>query len=145
LVGIVETSVRRHGAEVIDVLLRGDPSNRVLEVYVDSADGITIETCSQISRSIAEDAEAVGLLRGTYRLEVSSPGSDRPLKFPWQYRKHAGRRFKIPAQAATGRTTRTGVLRLADEEGIVIEEDGTRAEVRLGFDSIVEAKVVLPW
>lgn len=141
---LVEESVRRHGAEVIDVVLRGDAANRVLQVFADARDGMTIDRCSEISRTLTAALDAAGLVRRGYRLEVSSPGIDRPLRFTWQYRKHLGRRFRVTFDGPEGRALQEGVLGAVDDEAIVLETPSA-GQVRVAFDRIREAKVLLPW
>ena len=92
---IAETEAHRHGAEVIEIILRGDPTRRVIELFVDSEAGVSLHLCQEISKSLIQEIEKSALAVGSYRLDVSSPGIDRPLKFPWQYRKHTGRTMEV--------------------------------------------------
>lgn len=135
----------QHGAHVVDLVLRGDPSKRVLEVYVDSEGGVTVDLCSQISRDLSAAVQLQGVLGGSYRLEVSSPGIDRPLLFPWQYRKHVGRRMRIRWDVAGALKEETGVLRGSDETGITFETDTMHEQFVLPFGEIRRATVVAPW
>jgi ribosome maturation factor RimP len=140
-----EECALRHGAHVVDLVLRGDPSKRVLEVYVDSEGGVTVELCSEISRDLSAAIQLQGVLRGSYRLEVSSPGIERPLLFPWQYRKHVGRRMRIRWDVVGTLKEETGVLRGADEAGITFETETTHEQFVLPFSEIRRATVVAPW
>ena len=146
----VLAAIEREGAHLIELVARGDRSRRVLEVFVDAETGITTELCATISRSIAAAIEESGLIPGSYRLDVSSPGIDRPLAFPWQYAKHAGRLLRvvvaIPEAEGTGaaRETVQGVLKEVGAEGLTLQP-AEGEPVRLPFSRIAEARVVAPW
>lgn len=73
-----EEIVASLGFLLIDVVLRGDNHLRIIEVYIDSEKGITVDDCSLVSRALNELIEAEDLIGGSYRLDVSSPGVDRP-------------------------------------------------------------------
>lgn len=79
----------------IELEFRGDSRNHILELYVDNETGITIEDCSEISKAVAELVESDNLIESRYRLNVSSPGIDRPLKYISQFQKNVGRSFEI--------------------------------------------------
>ncbi|MEO6131998.1 MAG: ribosome maturation factor RimP [Saprospiraceae bacterium] len=70
------------------------PSKHI-SVYVDGDEGVSLDTCTQISRILESILDQEPTLGGIYELEVSSPGVNRPLRFPRQYLKHTGRTLKI--------------------------------------------------
>jgi ribosome maturation factor RimP len=145
LLPIVNESVNTCGARVIDLVMRGDPRRPVVEIYVDAEGAVTTELCSDISRKIAAGIDAGGFLASTYRLEVSSPGIDRPLKFEWQYRKHIGRDLRMKVQVP-GEAPREvlGTLLAADDAGIQIRA-ATGGEMQVLFADVLETKVMPPW
>ncbi len=79
----------------IELEFRGDSRNHILELYVDNETGITIDDCSEVSKTVAELVESDNLIESRYRLNVSSPGTDRPLKYISQFQKNVGRSFEI--------------------------------------------------
>jgi ribosome maturation factor RimP len=142
---IVNESVSACSAHVIDLVLRGDPRRPVVEVFVDAEGAVTTDLCSEISRRIAAGIDAGGFLSSAYRLEVSSPGIERPLKYHWQYRKHMGRDLQVKVQTAEGTPAEVrGTLIAADEEGIQLRTQRGE-EVRVLFAAIRETKVMPPW
>ncbi len=140
-----ETVTRRHGAEVIEIVLRGDKMRRVVELYVDSEAGVSLGLCQEISKSLIQEIDTTALAPGTYRLEVSSPGIDRPLKFPWQYRKHSGRKVEVSWNEETGKQSGTGKLLSVDNDGIVFQPDKGAEERHIAFGSIIETRIKTPW
>jgi ribosome maturation factor RimP len=141
----VAEQVERAGAHLIDLVIRGERGTRVVEVYVDSESGITSEVCTAVSREVGQAIDSAREIEGAYRLEVSSPGISRPLRFPWQYPKHIGRRVQVKLQPGQEPTERTGKLLAVDESGIVIELEAHREEVRIPFSSLQETSVKAPW
>src|SRR5664279_4244237 len=99
---IVETCAVKASAHVVDYGVRGERGTRVIEVFVDSETGVTTELCSSISRAITAAADEEHIVQDGYRLEVSSPGIDRPLRFPWQYAKHVGRKIALSVHSDQG-------------------------------------------
>ena len=69
--------------------------NHHIGVFIDGDEGVSLDTCTQISRILESILDVEPTLGGIYELEVSSPGVSRPLKFLRQYLKHVGRTLKI--------------------------------------------------
>ena len=141
----IENSVQRAGAQVIDLIIRGEKGTRVVEVYVDSEEGVTSDFCSAISKNVSEILEKSEFLQGAYRLEVSSPGIDRPLRFPWQYRKHIGRALQVKSRAGEDVQSIAAVLLAVEEDGIVIQAGKKDPGPRILFQDLIEARLKAPW
>jgi ribosome maturation factor RimP len=141
----VAQAVTRHGAYVIDVVLRGDHRRPVLEVFIDAEKPVTIEQCTQISRDLSALIEGARMLASTYRLEVSSPGIDRPLQHAWQYPKHVGRKIQVTARRPEGTLKLVGMLTAADAGGVTVAAGPNEEPVRVAFADIREALVLPPW
>ncbi len=143
--GIVDEVVAGSPLFVVDVAVRGRKGSQAIDVFVDSDEGLDIETLARISREVGFLLEAEDVMPGHYTLNVSSPGLDRPLTSLRQYRKNVNRQLRVHYRKADGSGNAEVVGRLAnvDEEGIEVETggDGTR----IGFDQILWAKVQLPW
>ena len=141
----VATAVTRHGAQVIDVVLRGDHRRPVLEVFIDAETPVTIEQCTRISRDLTGVIDAGRRLAGDYRLEVSSPGIERPLQHAWQYPKHVGRKVQVTVRTPDGSRKLVGVLTAAGDEGVTVAPGPKAEPVQLAFTDIREALVLPPW
>ena len=68
------------GYEVVDVELAFQGARRVVRVMLDKPGGVTVVDCAVFSRKLSECMDMNQLLPGSYQLEVSSPGIERPLK-----------------------------------------------------------------
>lgn len=114
----------------VEVLLAEVLGGRSLRVFIDHPDGVTLELCERVTLQLTD-------LRERYSLEVSSPGSERPLTKPAHFRRFVGRRARVrtrhprPALHAHGaesapRTARsfTGELVGASEEEVTLAADG---------------------
>lgn len=141
----INSAVERKGAHCIDLVVRGDRAKQVIEVFIDAESGITTDLCADVSREISTAIDQANILPGQYRLEVSSPGIDRPLRFPWQYRKHQGRRVHVRYREAEQERSVDGTLASVQEDAIVVQVKNVAEPVLVKFDTIVEARIPAPW
>ena len=102
------------GATVLEIVRRGHMNSTVLEVIVDSVEGVNLDALAKISRQISDlldSEENEEVIRGRYRLEVTTPGLDRPLELPWQYTKNVGRMIRTSWRNEEGKKS-TALYRL---------------------------------
>lgn len=95
IIQIAEQAAEKLGLLLVEVSLKGDNRSRIVEVFVDSRNGVSVDDCAQMSREMASILDSTDLITSKYRLDVSSPGVDRPLKFLEQYNKHLNRKFEV--------------------------------------------------
>src|SRR3954462_13411684 len=132
------------GYELVDLRHVGTLQRPILQVRVDRPDsrpgqGITADDCAGISRSLERFLESSAMVGPRYVLEVSSPGIERPLRWPEHWRRFVGREARVRAQPLPGRS-RVEILAVPDDEHVVLRrEDGT--EVTVAFESIREASL----
>lgn len=123
-------------------------SGCTVQVMAERPDGtMTIEDCETASRALSPVLDAADPVERAYRLEISSPGLDRPLVRHSDFRRFAGHEAKIEmAVAIDGRRRFRGLLIGADDESahMRLEGDaGMATDVLLPFEEMVEAKLVL--
>jgi ribosome maturation factor RimP len=135
------------GFELVDVQMTREGASRVLRVTIDRADGgLDLDTIAGASERISRrlDLEGFDPGPGSYRLEVSSPGIERPLRRPEQFRRRIGELVAVKTvEPVDGSTTHRGALVSADAEAIVVAADG--GEVRVSYDDIASARTVFDW
>ncbi len=136
--------LEQHGAFLVDVSSQPERGGKLIQAYVDTDKGITIEECAIISRELAQELDRGNVVQGSYRLEVSSPGIDKPLRMVRQYRKNVGRRFKVVHLSADTRTTFVGKLRSVEDEKLTFETESGET-ITLDFTTIIESREELPW
>lgn len=101
---------------IVDVQMH---NSGILSILVDGDNGIAISDCVAISRHVGFHLEEENTIEQAYRLEVSSPGIDTPLKSIRQFQKNINRSLKIKLIDGT---IREGKLLSADDSGITIQE-----------------------
>ena len=102
-------------------------ANKAIEIIADADDGMSLEKCRSLSRTIETAIDEAQFLGDDYTLEVSSPGVDRPLKFPRQYTKHIGRTLEITFNDAD-ETPLEAKLDSADTDKITVSYNTERKE-----------------
>ena len=142
---VITAAVERKGVHCIDLVIRGDRGKPVLDVFIDAEQGITTDVCAAVSREVSAAIEQTDLISRGYRLEVSSPGIDRPLKFLWQYPKHAGRRMQVKFMADAGEQSIDGTLVAVGEDAITVQTKTAPDPIAVKFASIVDARIPAPW
>lgn len=131
---------------LIEIVQKGKKT----EVFIDSDSGMDFGKCHAISRYLEAVIDEKAWFGLDYILEVSSPGLDRPLKFPRQYKKNIGRKMKLIT--LTGEKME-GILKEADDNGVLlfweeILKDSTskkkikkEIESKFEYKNIKEAKI----
>ena len=141
---LMAPAVEAMGYEVVRVMIAGGQSV-TLQVMAERHDGkaMTVDDCADISRAVSALLEVEDPIDGPYRLEVSSPGIDRPLVKARDFERFAGHRARIESgEPIDGRRRFVGTLKGMREEAVVVVlEDGAEAAVPLS--AIVRAKLVL--
>jgi ribosome maturation factor RimP len=146
---VVETAVAQAGFELFSLTAGGTRNRPLLEVRIDRPDGakVTIDDCAAVSRAIESVLDGSGLVAETYRLEVSSPGMDRPLRHAADWQRFAGRRVAVTSGALTGSRVEGTLLGIdADsgvETGVVRDDQGT--EHRVALADVKTARLVVTW
>lgn len=123
-------------------------ANKKLEVIIDCDTGVTFTTCRQVSRYLESYIDEEQWLGEKYTLEVSSPGTDRPLQLPRQYHKHVGRKLEVKTKEGE---TYEGRLTEVTSDAITLQykvrrKEGKRkvteeVETTITFAAIEKAKV----
>jgi ribosome maturation factor RimP len=134
------------GFRLVRVTVSGR-NGQTVQIMAERPDGtITIEECAEVSRQLSPVLDAHDPIQGSYALEVSSPGIDRPLVRRSDFDDWAGYEAKIETRVAVdGRRRFRGVLRGTDgsEVRIEVEDEAGRRVVSLPVSNIGEARLVL--
>lgn len=142
---IVEEVLQGSPLFLVDVVVRGKSGSQVVEIFVDSDEALDIEDIARVSREVGFLLDTEDVMRGRYSLNVSSPGLDRPLQWPRQYRKNVGRSLRVRYTDASGSATEIeGELKAAGVDGIEVAGPSAEA-MHIRYDVILEARVILPW
>lgn len=133
--------------ELVDVEVKGSRGSRVVRLVADAEDGLDVDRIAALSREVGDALDAEDLIAGTYTLEVTSPGVDRPLRSARDLRRNVGRDVRvIRTRAAIDRGEKgevVGTLSAVDDDELTLEVRGDALVVAI--DDVDHAKVVLPW
>ena len=141
VVGIVEPVINSLGIELVDIELNKMRSKALLRVYIDREGGITIADCERVSREIEGVLDVEDPIPYSYVLEVSSPGLDRPLKAPKDFKRFSGNIIKVVINDPIEKQTfLVGKLEAADEKEIVLVLPKDK-KVAIPYENISRAKL----
>jgi ribosome maturation factor RimP len=122
----------------------GSRGGRVLRLYLDKEGGPNIDELGRVSRELSELLDAQDIVEGSYTLEVSSPGINRPLKKPEHFRRFTGKRVRIRTRdMIEGRRSFLGTLSEVTGERIKIEVEGKQYEIP--FSTIEKSNYEHDW
>jgi len=138
---IANEIVEENNFFVVDFVIRGNPNNRIIELYIDSEKNVSAEDLAGISRIINRKFEEQNTIDSQYRLDVSSPGTDKPLKFLKQFPKHLNRKFEVSYSAEDGTKKFTGKLLRVEGDNVVFLFN--QNEISINFNNIKKAKVIV--
>jgi len=140
---IVTRIVQFAGLELVLLELNHRPGGMVLRVYIDKEGGVSVDDCARISHQISAQLDVDDPIPGSYTLEVSSPGLDRPLTSDADFERFAGRLVRLTTYAPVdGRRNfqgrliglREGVVHMALDEREVAIPRAQVARARLEID-----------
>lgn len=142
LVELLQPVVVGLGYELWELEYAPRAGGGLLRLYIDSAQGITLEDCERVSRAVSQTMDAADPIEQAYTLEVSSPGLDRVLRTAEHFARFNGEQVKVETTAAiNGRKRFAGRLTAVDAtlREIALEVDGST--LRLPIDAIHKARV----
>jgi ribosome maturation factor RimP len=133
----IQTEIERRLAQAepsVEVLLAEVVGGGTVRLFIDHPDGVSLDLCERVTHQLAP-------IREHYALEVSSPGSDRPLAKPEHFRRYVGRHVRVRvAEPRDNRRTFSGELVGADPSGITVAAEG--GVVSFPYTDIVRANLV---
>ncbi len=139
---LIDPYVAAEGVELDDVEVLG--GGQIVRVTLDSPESVGVDHIAELSRGIGRMLDAEDPIKGSYTLEVSSPGLERKLTRPRHYEKSIGREIKVKTFAETdGTKNHTGTLVSSDDKAFVITTDGTEREIT--YADVSSARTVFVW
>jgi ribosome maturation factor RimP len=135
---LVEPTIQRLGFDLVAVELLGGARRAILRL---SVHGVGADDCALISHRISPLLDDAELITGSYDLEVSSPGIDRPVQRLTDFQRFAGFRIRLRLEEGLPRRRYAGTLVQVEGDDVVVEVDGEQH--RILFDTIERAQLVL--
>jgi len=145
---IAEPVLQGMGYRLVRIRISGE-AGCTMQIMAERPDGtMLIEDCEAVSRALSPVLDIADPIERTYRLEISSPGIDRPLVRRTDFERHAGHLAKVEmAVAAHGRKRFRGTIAGVEGQSVRIRRDdakaGEEADVLLPMTEIADARLVL--
>lgn len=141
LTEMLRPAVEAAGCELLGIEYIAQGKHSVLRIYIDHPDGINVDDCAKVSHQASGILEVEDPIASQYTLEVSSPGSDRPLFALAHYQPYLGSVINIRCNVGVnGRRKFKGTLKQIDNDMITVEVDGK--DYLIDFHDIDKANLV---
>lgn len=139
IVELIKPIFERDNIYLVDVEFRGKGKNQVLTIYADTEDGISLNQITRLNKEISDLLDINNIISGAYRLDISSPGTNRPLEYLWQYRKNINRNLQVHYRDNDIRKELMGKLKEVNKKEIILEIK--KGDVKIPFSAIIKSKV----
>jgi ribosome maturation factor RimP len=141
LSSIVEKEVDLLGYELLKLDLISRGRRRVLRLFIDIPEGrVSVDDCVKVSKAVGFVLEGDELMQGPYNLEVSSPGSNRPLVKPAHFERFAGHGARVEYTGDGGeKKTVTGEISSVGDGTVMMISDGEKLSIP--FNRITRASL----
>lgn len=140
----LEPYLEAEGVELDDLDVRGRGNGRLVRVTVDAPGGLGVDRIAELARGVSRLLDEQEPVSGSYTLEVSSPGLERPLRRPSHFEKAVGREVDLKTvEPIDGAQRHRGVLERIDETTLRVVVDGSERSIPM--DSVAQAKTVFRW
>ena len=149
LITDIRCRVTEIGYELVDLRKRGSRGRPLLQVRVDLADpapgrGITHADCSVVSRALEQWLDEARVLGDRYVLEVSSPGVERPIRWPEHWSRFRGREVNVRI-TGKGRIRATIVDVINDGTQVLLRPTGTTEDMAVPLEDARDATLAVNW
>ena len=129
----MEPHIAEQDCELVEVVFGQSGRQSVLRLFIDKKGGMGLDDCAAISQMLGPVLDAADFIEGSYLLEVSSPGIDRPVRKPGDFERFAGESIRLHTVAPVdGRKKFRGMLRGFRDGVILLEQEGTPYRIHIG-------------
>jgi ribosome maturation factor RimP len=140
----VEPAVHALGLSLYDIELVGGGGARTLRVTVTRDGGVDLDAITAATKAVSTIVDDATAVRGSYLLEVSSPGVERALRRPEHYESAIRERVSIKFHTETGPRRIHGVLTAVDTDQVVVRDDDGDTET-IPLRDVTQARTVFEW
>ena len=138
---LLEPVITDLGYELVLLDFAPQSGSALLRLFIDSADGVTLDDCARVSREVAATMDVSDPISSPYQLEVSSPGFDRPLTKPAHFERFGGQEVRIQLLSpVNGRKRFSGVITGATDDAVTLTTE--LGDVELRYATIERARLI---
>ena len=146
---IVNEELISLGYDLVEFRRGGSRNRPILDIRIDRTDlqKVSVDDCAKVSRALEAKLDVHAELKNTrYVLEVSSPGLDRKLSRPGDFKRFAGRKANVKSPALGGRAE-VEILGVDGPAGaeVITVRDAAGVEHRVALTDVVEARLAIHW
>jgi ribosome maturation factor RimP len=146
ITAIAERAAAREGLEVWNVDVLGAGRSRLVRIFIDKPDGVTLADCELMSQQVGTVLDVEDIVPDQrYHLEVSSPGIERRLFKPEHFARFAGQKARIALREPFENQRRWEGVLAGVEEGMILLETANGASLRFSLDQIEKANLKFEW
>ena len=128
----LEPVLAEQGYELVEVEYVRQGPRWTLRLYIDKDAGVTLDDCETASRVVSPQLDETDVIEGSYVLEVSSPGFDRPVRKPKDFERFAGERIRVKTLLPVdGRRQFAGELKGFQDGLVTVDCDGTTYSIHI--------------
>lgn len=151
ILNIVNEELTSTGYRVIDISLKGDKNNKILDLFVDAEENILLDELASINIKLRKLLEKDYSYLKIAKITISSPGVERPFKYCWQMKKHTGRIISIKLKNGYEiRGKLTGVNDKEDSISVLVKSINNNSVRKenvfqkiILFSEILESKIII--
>ena len=139
LVELVEEPLLSEGYELADLTLASHAGRHTVRMYLYGKNGVPVDECARLSRVVGNIIEATDLFEHGYRLEISSPGLDRPLSSVRDFRYRVGETVRISFAESGRKEIKAKIIGVDDN---TVKLDGENGALALDITEIEQALIL---
>jgi len=139
----IRSEIERIGYEIVELQINKHGRKSLIRIFIDQEGGVTISDCTEVNQAVSDFLFRKNLIHRNYRLEVSSPGVDRPLKTKRDFSRQLGKKILLDYNTESGNSQVQGKLEAIDDM-IVLRIDDNKL-VEIPFSDVQKGKLKLPW
>jgi len=128
---MVQPFCQAENFELVHLEYVNSDRENIVRLFLDKPGGITLDDCIYVSRQLGDLIDVHIEDIGSYRLEVSSPGPNRPLNKKEDFQRFKGERIKVQTnELIENKKKFTGILEIINDDSVVIAVDGKKVEIK---------------
>ena len=130
---LIQPTLNFLGYELYDLTLTGGGGHPTLRVRIDKPEGVSLDDCERVSKSLGSLLDQADPVPTRYDLEVSSPGAERPLRTLDEYRRFVGKRANVRYRTGESERVAEGLLSAVSDHAIELQLRERKAATTLAI------------